>query len=355
VEQELSEEGLGTGWSREDSVRAAELKKIADITGRVPYEPATNFYEALQSMYFCQCFLWMEGCGVGFNLGRADRFLLPYYEKDITDGTLSREQALELIECLWIKLTGIHNIKSHRHSKFAPGYFPYQQVHVGGIGKDLKYYANDLSYLFIDALLSVRTTQPTMCILWHKDMPWKLKAQSAELVAAGMGHPSIFNYDLLIKMRMNAEPPERWEDLIWDAKPIGCVETQGAGCRQFGHTSAGEINGGSIAEMVFTRGIKRLGLHAGEKTGVDTGDPVKFTTFDEFKAAAKKQIDYLVDIMVPGLWMGEKIIAQYNELIIQSIFTDDCIERGTGVAAGAPSIQSARLSPWLDLRTLRIV
>jgi formate C-acetyltransferase len=207
-------------------------------------------------------------------------------------------------------------------------------VHVGGIGKDLKYYTNDLTYLFIDALLSVRTTQPTLCVLWHKDMPWALKAKAANLVSAGMGHPSIFNYEQLVNMRMNAEPGERWEDLIWDAKPIGCVETQGAGCRQFGHTDAAQLNGGSMVELVFTRGIKRVGLHHGEKVGIDTGDPTKFKTFEEFKEATKKQMEFLIDATVRGLWIAEKIIAQYNELIIQSIFTDDCIESGKGAAAG---------------------
>jgi formate C-acetyltransferase len=276
----------------------------------------------------------MEGCGVGFNLGRADRYLLPFYEADIANGSLTKEKAMELVECLWLKLTAIHGIRSHRHSQFAPGYFPYQQVHVGGIGKDLKYYTNDLTYLFIDALLSVRTTQPTLCVMWHKEMPWKLKAKAAQLVAGGMGHPSIFNYEQLVNMRMNADPGERWEDLIWDVKPIGCVETQGAGCRQFGHTDAAQLNGGSMVEMVLTRGIKRVGLHRGEKTGLDTGDPTKFKTFDEFKEAVKKQVEFLIDATVRGLWIAEKIIAQYNELIVQSIFTDDCIERGKGAAAG---------------------
>lgn len=317
-----------------DPVRVKELEKIAEIVGRVPYEPARNFYEALQSIFSTQCFLWLEGSGVGFNLGRADRYLLPFYERDIANGTLTQEKAMELLECMWIKLTGIHWLNSKGLAQFFPGYFPYQQVHVGGIGKDLKYYTNELTYLFMDALLSVRTTQPTLCILWHKEMPWELKARAAQLVSAGMGHPSIFNYEQLINMRMNADPGERWEDLIWDAKPIGCVETQGAGCRQFGHTDASQINGGSAIEFVLTRGNKRLGFHQGERAGVDTGDATKFKTFDEFKEAAKKQMEYLIDVTVRGLWIAEKNIAEHNELIVQSIFTDDCIERGKGAAAG---------------------
>ena len=332
--QNYKEKATELSKKEKDQGRALELAKIADIVGRVPYEPARNFHEALQSIFFTQCFLWLEGSGVGFNLGRADRYLFPFYQRDIEDGTITKEEAQELIECLWIKLTGIHWLNSKGVAEFFPGYFPYQQVHVGGIGKNLKYYTNELSYLFIDALLSVRTTQPTICVLWHKDMPWELKAKTAELVAAGMGHPSIFSYEELIKMRMNAEPGERWEDLIWDVKPIGCVETQGAGCQQFGHTDASQINGGSLVELVFTRGTKRLGFHKGDRVGVDTGPLEKLKTFEDFKEAVKKQMEYLIDLTIRGLWIAEKIIAENNELLVQSIFTNDCIEKGIGCASG---------------------
>ena len=199
MEQELPAEALELAEQEKDPSRAAELRAIAEITGRVPYEPARNFHEALQSIYFVQCYPLDGRCGVGFNLGRADRYLFPFYEKDMADGTLTKDKAMELIECLWLKLTGIHGIRSHRHSKFAPGYFPYQQVHVGGIGKDLKYYTNDLTYLFIDALMSVRTTQPTLCVLWHRDMPWKLKAHVRRTGGGRHGPPSIFNYDQLVQ------------------------------------------------------------------------------------------------------------------------------------------------------------
>lgn len=332
--QSYKNRALELAKEEKDPIRALELEKIAEIVGRVPYEPARNFHEALQSMYFTQCFLWLEGSGVGFNLGKADRFLFPFYQRDIENGTLTKDEAQELLECLWIKLTGIHWLNSKGVAEFFPGYFPYQQVHIGGIGKDLKYHTNELSYLFIDALLSVRTTQPTVCILWHRDMPWALKVKSAKLVAVGMGHPSMFNLEQLVKMRMNAEPGERWEDLIWDAKPIGCVETQGAGCRQFGHTDASQLNAGSMMESVFTRGAKRLGFHKGDRVGIDTGDPASFKTFEEFKEAAKKQMEYLIDLTIRGLWIAEKTIGENNELLVQSIFTDDCLERGIGCASG---------------------
>ena len=75
-------------------------------------------------------------------------------------------------------------------------------------------------------------------------------------------------------------------------------------------------------------------MHQGERVGIDTGDPAKFRTFEEFKEAAKKQMEYLIDTTVRGLWIAEKKIAEHNELIVQSIFTDDCIERGQGAMAG---------------------
>jgi len=317
-----------------DPVRASELKRISDIVGRVPYEPASNFQEALQSVYFTNCFLWLEGSGCAYNLGRADRYLSPFYQRDIDSGILTKEQALELIECLWIKMTGIHWLNGAQVAEFSPGYFPFQQVDVGGIGKNLRYYANELSYMFADALINVRTTQPTLCVLWHRDMPWELKAKAVELINAGMGHPSIINYEQLIMMRMNDDPGERWEDLIWDAKPIGCSEPQGEGCRQFGHTSALGINGGAVVDLVFTKGIKRVGYHSGEKVGVDTGPVESLKTFDDFKEAVQKQMEYMVDLGMRGAKIGEKVIAENNEVIVQSIFTDDCIEKGIGCAKG---------------------
>jgi len=326
---------LDLAAKEKDRARASELKKIAEIVGRVPYEPARTLHEALQSMFFTQCFLWLEGSGCGFGLGRMDRFLYPYYQKDIESGALTKAQALELIECMWIKMTGIHWLLSKMIAWSTPGYYPFQQVHVGGIDKNLKYYANDLSYMFIEALLNVRTTQPTLCIMWHRDMPWELKVKTGELIAAGMGHPSIFNYEKLIEMRMNDDPAERWDELIWDVKPIGCVEPQGAGCKQFGHTAGGAINAGSMVELVFTRGLKRTGLlHIGEKVGLDTGPLQDLKSFEDFKGAVKKQMEYLVDLTMRGLWIAEKTIADKSELLIQSIFTDDCIEKGMGCANG---------------------
>ena len=332
--QNYKNHALKLAAEEKDPTRAAELKRIAQVVGKVPYEPASTFHEALQSVYFMMCLVQLEGSGIGFSLGRADRYLFPFYSRDIDAGMLTKEEAQELIECAWIKLTGIHWVNSAAGAEFAPGYFPFQQVAVGGINKDQRYHANELSYMFIDGLLNVRTTQPTVAVLWHRDMPWDLKAKAVELIAAGMGHPSMINYDLLVNMRMNDNPGERWEDVYWDVKGTGCSEPQGAGCRQFGHLSGLGISGPAPVELVFTRGVKKGLVYVGDKLGVDTGALEDLIAYDDFKYAVKKQIDHLIDMGMRGAVLGEKTIAENNEVIIQSIFTDDCIERGVGCANG---------------------
>jgi formate C-acetyltransferase len=330
-----------------DPQRKKELMKIAERCERVPYYPARNFAEALQSIYFVQCFLWMEGCGVSFSLGRFDQYMYPFYKKDLEEGRLTRDQAKELLECLWIKLTGIHWLNSKQNAYFFPGYFPFQNLQVGGVKEGWVDATNDLTYLVIEALMDSRTTQPTVSVFWHKNMPEKLKLMTAELVSLGMGHPSIFSMESTAEMRMNASD-ERWEDL-WDAKIIGCVEPQGAGCRQFGHSDSAQVNGGSIVEFAYTRGIKRYGLPMCEQcqqckppperalkrlVGLDTGDPRNFKTFEEFKEAVKKQMDWLIDLTVKANWVAESVYRDYMHLPMQSMFTEDCLERGKDVVEG---------------------
>ena len=79
----------------------------------------------------------------------------------------------------------------------------------------------------------------------------------------------------------------------YDWNPCGCVETNLAG-KIRGYVSA-DINLASIVEFVLFRGIHKK---SGKLLGIDTGDPAAFTTYDEFAAAIKQQINYLIKKVV---------------------------------------------------------
>ena len=95
-----------------DSKRKAELLEISRICAKVPYEPATSFYEAVQSVWFIQLILQIESNGHSLSYGRFDQYMYPYYIKDIQEKVITKDEALELLTCLWIKTLTINKVRS---------------------------------------------------------------------------------------------------------------------------------------------------------------------------------------------------------------------------------------------------
>ena len=87
-----------------DAGRKKEVEKVADNCEWVPENPPRDFHEALQSFWFIHVIihmieLYMNGCAV-----RLDQLLYPYYEKDKKEGKLTEEEALELLDCLFLRM-----------------------------------------------------------------------------------------------------------------------------------------------------------------------------------------------------------------------------------------------------------
>ena len=100
--------------------RRSELLQMASVCERVPFYPATTFREAVQS-YFFTFMLYSDG------LGCIDRYLYPYYLADVEKGILTREEALGLIEELFIKIFsrfGTDEIRSGNNHGVIGGYTP---------------------------------------------------------------------------------------------------------------------------------------------------------------------------------------------------------------------------------------
>jgi len=170
-----------------DPARRAELYEIARVCRKVPESPAETFAEALQAIHFvtfCQC---AGNQMLLFQLGRPDRYLLPYYRRDLAAGRLTLEQAQELIDCLGILLN------EYTPRGLAVGWM------VGGrdaAGGDI---TNELSYLFVQAVGHIRLAYPGVGICWTPETPPALLALACDLLARGYSHPAIFNDDVITR------------------------------------------------------------------------------------------------------------------------------------------------------------
>ena len=88
-----------------DPKRKAELLQIAETCDHVPAHPARSFREAMQCQWFVQMFSRIEQkASAIISNGRMDQYLYPLYKKDIEEGIISREEAKELLECMWVDM-----------------------------------------------------------------------------------------------------------------------------------------------------------------------------------------------------------------------------------------------------------
>jgi formate C-acetyltransferase len=324
-----------------DPKRKAELEQIGEICQHVPHEAPRTFREAIQAFWFVLCAWHLEG-NTGTSLNRFDQYMYPFYKKDIDAGILTREEAQEILECLWVKLSTITGIADSTTASFLDGAALFLNTQVGGVDKYGNDATNELSYIIIEALIATRTIQPHLSVRLHAGSPEKFRMKLVDLVAAGMGHPSIYNdavtKQILLQYGIN----------IADANDYGA-----GGCMEVGKRGAywwapgTWINLGMAVEMAFTNGCKRAGmpgLKSGERLSVETGDPRSFKTYEEFENAVKKHIANAVQSDVAFARIIVELYQHYP-VVIQSVLQKSGLERGLPFHEGGAYSSSC---PGLD-------
>lgn len=308
--------------------RKSELKKIAEVCLHVPAHAPRNFWEAIQTYWFVHVSVITElNTWDSFNPGRLDQHLYPFYKKDIEDGTLTEDEAYELLECFWIKFNnqpappkvGITLAESATYTDFA-------NINLGGLKDDGSDGVNDVTYMILNVIDDMTLLQPSTNIQLSKKNPDKFLKRALKIVRKGWGQPSIFNADSVIEEMI------RTGKSIEDARcggTSGCVET---GC--FGKEAyilTGYMNLVKILEITMHNG---LDIRTGKKIGIETGDPKNFKSFEELMDAFKKQLHYFIDIKIKGNNVIEKLYANLMPCPFLSITVSDCIANGQDYNAG---------------------
>lgn len=308
-----------------DPARKRELLKIAENCSRVPQWGAESFYEACQSFWFVQMLLQIESSGHSISPGRFDQYMYPYYEKDIREGKITREFAQELIDCIWVKLNDLNKARDAASAEGFAGYSLFQNLIVGGQDKEGFDVTNDLSFMCIEASIHVALPQPSLSVrVWNKT-PDEFLLKAAELTRTGSGLPAYYNDEVIIPALISRGLS------LQDARDyniIGCVEPQKAGKTEGWHDAA-FFNMCRILELVFSNGYDN-----GEQISIQTGDVTQMKTFDEFYEAYKKQMEYMITLLVNANNAIDTAHAQRCPLPYESSMIDDCIKRGISCQEG---------------------
>ena len=190
----------------------------------MPANPARSFREALQVVALVMASVQIETNGVSIGTGRLDQYCYPYYERDIKNGAMTKAQALELLECLWLKLAE-SNIVAMEVLTYAHNGYPFWiQVPIGGQTADGYDATNDLSYLLLDVSSNMQLHEPTVSARIHKRTPDKFLMKCCEAIKNhGGGHPALFNDEVIIPSQLAYVPGMTKED-AYDYCIIGCSE-----------------------------------------------------------------------------------------------------------------------------------
>ena len=306
-------------------VRKKEYERIAQNCARVPEFGATTFHEACQSFWFVQLLLQVESSGHSISPGRFDQYMYPYYKADLDAGRITREEAQELIDCIWVKFNDINKVRDAVSADGFAGYGMFQNLIVGGqniYGMDA---TNDLSYMCLEAAMHVPLPQPSISIRVWNGSPEDLLLKAAALTRLGTGLPAYYNDEIIIPSIMARGLT------LEDARDyciIGCVEPQKPGKTDGWHDAA-FFNMCRPLELVFSNGMDK-----GKKIGPDTGDVAEMQTFDEFYSAYKTQQAYMVKLLVNANNAIDAAHAKRCPLPFQSCMVDYCIGRGKSLQEG---------------------
>jgi formate C-acetyltransferase len=311
----------------DDAKRKAELLKIAEVCDRVPAQPARSFYEALQSYYISYLLLhWEVVPSMGFSQGRMDQYLYPYYESDIREGRITKEEAQELIDCYFLGV--------NYEDEYSP-------ITVGGVKANGQDATNELSYMFIESSMHTRLPSPWLSVLVHNKMPDDLLIKACQLSSLGTGQPQFVNNDVMVDQALArgtmGGPPITLEDAR-AASPQGCFELVIPG-RDSGYLYFPMPNLAACMELVMTNGGSRSGSNETEPKkghgrrydafqGTETGDPRQFTSFEEVQEAFRKQLAQMRrNIQIAGTKL-ERGIIEFTPTVFESALIEGCIEKG---------------------------
>lgn len=305
---------------------ADDLRAVASVLRSLAERPARTFHEALQSTWILFVVLHTESNASSFSPGRLDLALLPSYEASRADG-MEPDEALELLECLFLKFNQIVYLRNRHSAQYFAGFPIGFNIAVGGQDAHGNDVANDLSFLFLGAQKHLGLPQPNLSVRLHPGTDDGLLHEAVRVVAKGSGMPQFFN-DASVIPALEGVGISHQDAL--DYAIVGCVEltTQG---NNLGWSDAAMFNLNKALELTLTGGIDLL---TGEKIGPDHGNLTTYATWSDLEAAFAATIDHYVDRMIAACEVVEQAHMDVLPTAFLSAVIDDCMADGLDVTAG---------------------
>jgi len=259
--------------------------------------------------------------------GHLDQHLRPFYERGLSDGTLTRAAARELLEAFFVKFNdhpappkvGVTAAESETYTDFA-------NLTFAGLTRDGEDGSSELTELLLEITGELRLLQPSTNVLVARRTPERVLRRALEVIRRGHGFPSLFNADVVVEEQL------RMGKTVTDAREggcSGCVETSAFGKEACVLT--GYFNLPKVLELALHDGVDP---RTGRRLGPSTGAPERLTSFDQVFDAFEAQLGHALEVKLRGNRIVERLYAEQMPAPFLSALVDGCLESGRDYNAG---------------------
>ncbi len=336
-----------------DPVRRGELQQMAANLRRVPWEPAQDFWEAVQALWLTHMLVMSDENypGPGVSFGRIDQYLFPFWQKSITEG-MDREFGKEILKCFWIHANTAYDamIRTGGNQGITAGYG--QLLTLGGLGPGGADMTNDLTYAMLEVIDEMSPIlEPKPNVRLHRNTPDRLLDKVVEMVASSQGAPFLLNFDersmagLLLQARKAGVETLIHPGNVHDYAPVGCLENTMCGNDRSGTVDC-NLNLLKAVELALTGGYDLIPYtdpmtgktDPPRRWGPDTGDATRFATWEQFWNAYAEQTRFIVRKIVELYELSEAVRARFAPTPYLSCLVRGCAEKGLDVTQGGAEL-----------------
>ena len=334
----LSKECLLMAEGCADTQRKQELIELSDICKNVPLNPARSFHEAVQAIFIILLSIHLESNGHAYSLGRFDQYVYPLYKADLEKGIISREKALELIECFYIKCNELNKLRSWPDTEFFLGYQMFINIAVAGQDDDGNDATNTISELCVEACENLKLFTPSVSVKWFEKTSDKFMLKALDAMVAHQGGQPAFYNDLAFMRTLDNMGIKKEDQHNW--VPTGCIEASIPGKWDFA-AKGPWLNVEKILDILLNNGTDpKTGFHF-----YDMKKDIKdFESSEEILEEYKKLIKYFIDLQVQTEYINDELHVDMDINAFRSSLMEDCIGRAKDLVEGG-AIYSADGGP----------
>lgn len=349
---------LDLAKEEKDTNRKRELEQMAANLERVPWEPAQNFWQAVQALWLTHMLVMSEENypGPGTSFGRIDQYLYPFWQASLKEG-MAREWGKEVLKCFWVHANTAYDamIRTNGNQGITAGFG--QLITLSGMGKEGRDMTNDLTYAILEVIDEMSPIlEPKPNVRLHRGTPDQLYDKIIAMIASSQGAPFLLNFDersmagLMLQARKAGLEHLIHKDNVFEYAPVGCLENTMCGNDRSG-TVDNNLNLLKAVELALTAGYDLLPYtdpmtgktEKPQRSGPDTGDPRQFTRWEQFWDAYAVQTAYIIAKCVEIYQQTDEIRARYYPSPYLSCLVKGCADKGLDLNQGGAEINLTTL------------